>query len=198
MTVALRENRWLRHGVFILANLAAIFLVFELLVSPVWSDLAARDAKISQQRQLLARLTAMAAQAPAVQKLLDQGGATRDRPEFLRGPNQSVIAAELQSRLSGMVQSAGGHVRSIRALPPKTIDGLTLLGAQVELSGSLRSVQQTVYAIESSTPFLFIAAATIKPSMQAAFAGRGMGPTTEPTLDTRLDVVGALSPEEHD
>src|SRR5262249_43647241 len=171
MIAAVRENPWLRHGAFILANLAAAFIALELVVFPIRTFLADRDAEIAQQQQLLARLSAMAAQGPAVQKLFEQGASTKDRPEFLSGPNQGVIIANLQSRLSGMVQSAGGHVRSVRSLPPKVVDGLTLVGAQVELSGPLRAVQQTVYAIESSMPYLFIMGATIKPSMQANFRG---------------------------
>jgi hypothetical protein len=95
-----------------------------------------------------------------------------------------------------MTQSTGAHVRSIRSLPPQTVDGVTYVGAQVELSGPLRAIQQTVHAIESSTPFLFIVAAAIKPSPQANFAGAGTGIRAELTLDARLDVVGALQPEE--
>ena len=197
MTAAVREKPWLRHGLFILANLAAVFIALELVAFPVWTLLADRDTEIAQQQQMLARLNAMAAQAATVQKLSEQGGATQDRPEFLRGPNQSVITADLQSRLSGMVQSAGGQVRSIRGLPPKVVDGITFVGAQVDLSGPLRAVQQTVYSIETSTPYLFITGAAIKPSMQANFPG-GAGTAAAPTLDARFDVLGALRPEERD
>ncbi len=196
MTAALRDHRWLRHSVFVAVNVAVAFITLVFIVVPIGTLLADRDAEITQRQQTFARLTAMAAQAPTVQKLVDQGGSIKDRPEFLRGPNQSVITAELQSRLSGMVQSAGGHVRSIRGLPPKVIDGITFIGAQVELSGPLRAVQQTVYAIESSTPYLFIMGATIKPSLQVAFPG-GAANTAAPPLDARFDVVGALRPEEH-
>ncbi len=198
MIAAIRENRWLRHGIFVVLNLAAIVIAFELLIVPIRALLSERDAEIARQRQLLARLSAMAAQAPTIEKLVEQGKSTKDRPEFLRGPNQSVITADLQSRLSAMIQSAGGHVRSIRGLPPKTVDGLTLVGAQVELSGPLRAVQQTVYAIEASTPFLFIMGAAIKPSMQVGFQGNRANTAAAQTLDARLDVVGALQPEEHD
>jgi hypothetical protein len=196
MRTALRENHWLRHAVFIAVNLAMVLVVIELLVLPAVALLSARDEEIAQQRQLLARLTAMAAQAATVQQLAAQGDATKDRPEFLRGPNQSVITADLQGRLSRMTQSAGAHVRSIRSLPPQTIDGITYVGAQVELSGPLGAVQQTVHAIETSTPYLFVIAAAIKPSPQAAFAGSGISTAGVPALDARLDVVGALQPEE--
>jgi hypothetical protein len=196
MRAALRENRWLRHAAFISINLAVALVALELVVFPTHTLLSERDEEIVQQRQQLARLTAMAAQAPTVQKLIEQGGATKDRPEFLRGPNQSVITADLQGQLSRMSQSAGAHVRSIRSLPPQTVDGVTYVGAQVELSGSLRAIQQTVHAIETSTPFLFVMAAAIKPSPQAGFAGAGIATAAGPTLDARLDVVGALAPEE--
>jgi len=193
MIAALRENVWLRRGAFVLANVAAVLIALELTVFPTATLLAERDAEIAQQRQLLARLTAMAAQAPAVRTLLDQAGSTKDRPEFLRGASQSVIAADLQSRLSRVVSAAGGQPRSVRSLPPKTVDGVTLVGAQVEFSGPLRAVQQTVHAVETSTPFLFIVGATIKPAMNANFGGVA---TAAPTLDVRLDVVGAIEAEE--
>jgi Type II secretion system (T2SS), protein M subtype b len=196
MKAALRDNHWLRHAVFILTNLALATVALQLVVFPTSTLLSERDDEIAQQRQLLARLSAMAAQAPTVQKFAEQGGAIKDRPEFLRGPNQSVITADLQGRLSGMTQSAGARVRSIRSLPPQTIDGITFVGAQVELSGPLRAVQQTVYSIETASPFLFIMGAAIKPSPQATFAGAGTGAGAALTLDARLDVVGALQPEE--
>jgi hypothetical protein len=66
----------------------------------------------------------------------------------------------------------------------------------VELSGPLRAVQQTVYSIETATPFLFVVGAAIKPSPQVTFAGAGTGAAAAPVLDARLDVVGALQPEE--
>lgn len=59
-------------------------------------------------------------------------------------------------------------------------------------------VQQIVYSIETSTPYLFITGGTIKPSMQTNFPGGAANTGAVPALDARLDVLGALQPEERD
>ena len=198
MTASFRQNPWLCRGIFLLANLAACNIAVALVVFPISALLSDRDTQIVEQQRLLARLSSVAAQEKAIQDLLARNESAKDRPEFLRGPNQGVITADLQTRLTGVVQAAGGHLRSIRSIPPKTVDGITFVGAQVDLSGPLRAVHQAVVSIEGATPYLFIVGAAIKPSAQFNIPGRGSDSAAAPILDARLDVIGALQPEGRD
>lgn len=195
MRTDLRLTPALRRGLFVFLNLAACLGVLAGVVWPIEDLLGDRDRRIAEQRTLVARLAAVAAQAPAIHKRSEQTKSLGDRPEFLHGPNDGVIAANLQSRLTTMTQSAGSRVRSIRALQPSTRDGIRYLGAHIDLSGQLQTLQRTIYSIESATPYLFVIGAVIKPSTQAGLQRPGMPMSEQPIFDAELDIVGALPPE---
>lgn len=195
MIEAYRDGLLLRRAIFVAVNLVSGLIVWMLVILPMRNLIVDRDTRIAEQRQTLARLSALAAQAQTVEGLLSQSEAVKDRVEFLRGTNPGVIAADLQTKLTSMVQAAGGRVRSIRTLPAKTDDQIRFIGAQVELSGPIRAITQMVYSVENATPYLFIAGAAVKPSLQQGVqAGLATG-TTDPVLDAQLDIVGALQPE---
>src|SRR6185437_10163170 len=132
-------------------------------VVPMIAAFASRDSRIEKQTKLLERLSAIAAQtdriqsAASVTKTLMQGG------EFLTGANENVISADLQTRVRAMTEQAGARSRAVQALPGKTVDQIRYSGARIEILGPLQSITRTVYAIESSKPYLFIAAAALKP-----------------------------------
>ncbi|HLH91736.1 MAG TPA: type II secretion system protein GspM [Xanthobacteraceae bacterium] len=196
MRTDLRLMPALRRGLFVFLNLAACLGILAGIMWPIEDLLADRDRRIAEQRTLVARLAAVAAQAPAIRERSEQTKSLADRPEFLHGPNDGVIAANLQSRLTGMTQSAGSRVRSIRALQPSTRDGVPYLGAHIDMSGPLLALQRAIYAIESATPYLFVVGAVIKPSTQTALQRPGAPNATEqPVFDAELDIVGALPPE---
>jgi hypothetical protein len=92
-----------------------------------------------------------------------------------------------------MVQTTGARLRSIRTLPAKVSDDMKFIGAQVDLTGSIQAVYQTVRTIETAKPFLFIRSALLKPTQQGAVLPSGS--SAEPTIDVQLDVVGALQSE---
>jgi hypothetical protein len=169
--------------------------VFEGILSPVQTLLADRDFQIAGQQGRVAQLQGIAAQASSVRALIERAATAKNRPEFLHGPNDNIIVANLQTQLTSIAQSAGGRVRSIRALQPTLRDGIRHLGVHVDLSGSLQAVQQTVYSIEIATPYLFIPRAVIKPSLQANVAYTGAINNASPTFDADLDVVGAVEAE---
>jgi general secretion pathway protein M len=198
MIATFRDNLFMRRTAFLTINLSACLVAYTLGVLPIRAVLAQREVQIDEQRQLLARLNAIAAQAQTVQGLLDTVDAAKEHAEFLRGSNPGVVAADLQTKLTALILSGGGRVRSIRSLPPKTVDGIKFLGAQIDISGPFRAIEQAVYSIENGTPFLFIAGATIKPSIQPSTFSGSAALTTEPTLDAQLDVIGALQPEGRD
>jgi hypothetical protein len=188
-----RNNVWVRRSVFVLANGAAIAAFWFLFAWPIQAFFAGRDTQISEQRALLARLNAIIAQRATVEGLASRSGSAGSRVEFLQGANDGVAAANLQTLLGGMVQTTGAHLRSIRTLPAKVNDDMKFIGAQVDLTGSIQAVYQTVRTIETAKPFLFIRTALLKPTQQGAVSPSGN--SAEPTIDVQLDVVGAMQSE---
>jgi len=190
-----RDIASIRCTIFVVANMAVCFLIFDLAILPIRSFFDERDAQIAEKRAILARLSAVAAQESSVQALARQTEAAKNQNELLRGTNDGVINADLQTRLKAMVQATGARLRSVRNLPPSASDEIKYIGAQVEISGPIRAIHQTVHAIESAKPYLFIVGAVIKPAPQINPQAANGGGSVEPALDAQLDIVGAVQPE---
>jgi general secretion pathway protein M len=189
-----QDNVWLRRAVFAGVNAAAAALVVGALVLPACDFFAARDARIAEQRALLARLQGVVAQEARIQAMAGETDAQAQAGEFLRGANEGVVSADLQTRLKTVAEGAGARLRSVQALPANTRDEIRYIGSRMELTGSIQAIQRTIHAVESGKPYLFVTAATIKssPMMQQAASAQ------EPVVDAQLDLYGAVQPEGRD
>lgn len=174
----------LRAPIFAIGNLAAAITILFLIVVPIRDFFADRDAHIADQRALLARLKSIVAQAQNVRFVEQRTLEQLKRGEFIVGPNDGIINADLQTRLKAKAVQSGAQLRSIQALPPKSTDGVRYLGTQLDIYGPLPAIQRTLYAIEHGTPYHFISAALIKPSHSA----QSRGTSAEPTIDARLEI----------
>jgi general secretion pathway protein M len=187
-----QKNVWLRRGLFALVNAAALSGFLCLFVWPIQASFADRDAQISQQRAILVRLNAIAAQRATVADLAAQS-ASDGSAEFLQGGNDGVAAANLQTLVKGMVEPTGARLRSVRTLPTKPQDDTKFIGVQLEITGTIKAVYQAVHTIETAKPFLFIQDALLRPTQRVAMTPPGM--SAEPTIDAQLDIVGATQVE---
>lgn len=187
-----QKNVWLRRGLFALVNAAALSGFLCMFVWPIQTFFADRDARISQQRVILVRLNAIAAQRATVADLAAQS-ASNGSAEFLQGGNDGVAAANLQTLVKGMVESTGARLRSVRTLPTKPRDDSKFIGVQLEITGTIQAVYQAVRTIETAKPFLFIEDALLRPTQRVAMTSPGM--SAEPTIDAQLDIVGAMQIE---
>jgi hypothetical protein len=185
-----RNNLWVRRGTFVLANVAPLAGFLFLFAWPIQAFFADREVQISEQRVLLARLNSIIAQRATVEGLMAQSAPDGSRLEFLPGADDGVAAANVQTLLKGMVEPTGARLRSVRALPTKLIEDMKFIGVQLEMTGTIQAVYQTVHTIEAAKPFLFIAGAALKPTQQAPASPSGS--SSEPTIDAQLDVVGAV------
>jgi hypothetical protein len=186
-----RLNSVLLHRVaFMLANVTAVIGFLILIVWPIQDFFADRDARISEQRALLARFNAIAAQRSTVEGLAAQSMTSQPRSEFLQGDNDGVATANFQTMLKGMVEPTGARLRSMRTLPTASADKLKFIGAQLDMTGTMQAVFQTIRTIEAAKPFLFIINAELKPTQQSAATPAGS--SAEPTIDTQIDVIGAM------
>jgi general secretion pathway protein M len=187
-----QRNVWLRRGLFALVNVTALGGFLCVFFWPIQAFFADRDAQISQQRAILVRLNAIAAQRTAVTDLAAQS-ASNGSAEFLQGGNDGVAAANLQTLVKGMVESTGARLRSVRTLPTKPQDDMKFIGVQLEITGTIQAIYQAVRTIETAKPFLFIEDALLRPTQRVAMAPPGM--SAEPTIDAQLDIVGAMQVE---
>jgi general secretion pathway protein M len=191
LATAWRERPWLRRAAFVGGNVAAVLAVVGFLVMPVQAFFAECDAKIVNQRTLLARFAAVAAQQTRVEAAAREADAQVETGEFLVGTNEGVIVADLQTRLKGMAEAAGARLRSVQSLPPKTRDEVRYVGARLDISGPLAAVQRTLHAVEAGTPYLFVDAAVVRVAPPTNAQVPNATPQ-EPLIDAQLDVFGAV------
>jgi general secretion pathway protein M len=182
---------WLRRMVFVALNVAAILAIHGLLIEPVRSLLADRDGSVADKQALLSRFQSMAAQEANNQELAHNIGAQLAGGEFLAGPNEGVMTADLQTRLKAMAEQAGARLRLQQNLPPRNIGSIRYVGSRLEIFGPLQTIQCAIHAVDTSRPYLFVTAAVVRPSAVAARPGS----VEEPVIEARLDIYGATQLE---
>jgi general secretion pathway protein M len=171
---------------FVACNLAVLAVCLWAL-APVYDLVTDRDSEIVTKREMLARLQSIAAREAEVQAAARQPDAQLDQGEFLAGSNEGVIAADLQTRLKAITERSGARIRTIQGQPAKVGDPIRYIGARLTIFGSLQRVHNTIYAIETEKPYLFVTDAVVKLASPAVRNGT----PEEPIIEARLDVFGA-------
>src|SRR4051812_42869804 len=111
-----------RRALFLLGNLAICVVIVGGISTPITAFFAERDNRIADQLKVLARLSSIAAQAVSVQSIVSDTSAQIRSGEFLMGPNENIISADLQTRLKVLTEAAGARSRAAQALPVKIVD----------------------------------------------------------------------------
>lgn len=179
--------RWFRSTAFLAANLAIALGLWFLTAAPAITMISTRAARIRSQEAALSRFQAMIAAGPKVARFAARLKLDASNDAFLQGSNQGVIDAALQERLKTVAERSKTQVKSVQTLSTRTIGGLDYSGARIEVSGSIKGIQSTVYAIENSKPWLFITSAI----MRVVDSGRN-APSEEPKLQAQFDVYGVM------
>ena len=106
---------------------------------------------------------------------------------FLEQGTSAELSAGLQSKLKDLAASSGVKVASASILKPKTEGPLTMLGANLQMSGSINSIYGLISQLESAQPFLFIDRLNIRSNDP-----QQTGQTGDTTLTVEIDVYGVL------
>lgn len=165
---------------------ASYLLVFQ----PIRDAIAAGDDALAEQRLTLGRYESVAAQASAIESYAKQVATGNERGEFIAGENEGIVAANLQARLKTVAEDAKVAVRSLQMLPSKSVQGASLVGARLEVAGSLPAVHTLARNLESDAPLLIISDANLR--TQTLFWGAAVD--KEPEIEAIFDVFGAAAP----
>lgn len=184
-TLQLAPRRY-RTVFFVACNLA-VLAVCLWAFAPVYDLVTDRDSEIATKREMLARLQSIAAREAEVQAAARQPNAQLDQGEFLAGSNEGVMAADLQTRLKAITERSGARIRTIQGQPTKVGDPIRYIGARLTIFGNLQRVHNTIYAIETEKPYLFVTDAVVKLASPVVRNGT----PEEPVIEARLDVFGA-------
>ena len=131
----------------------AMFWLFAVAPIKTWYD--DNDQAINDGIRAHSILKSVAAEGRQARPDLSPDSLERYRGDFLAGAEDPIIVAELQTRLSSRSRPARARLNSAQALQPKAKDGLDYLGLRLQFRAEMKSVQEILHAIETSTPLAF-------------------------------------------
>jgi general secretion pathway protein M len=160
------------------------------IVVPMIDAYGSARQQLDEVRALLHRAEAAAGKSDKLKATLAKLKQSNDADGgFLKGTNDSLAAAHIQSRVKTVLDTAQGELRSTQILPSKKEGSLTRVGVRVQMAGPIDAVQKVLHSIESGAPYLFTENVEIRtrPVVRSAGARRDEG-----ILDMRFDAYGYL------
>jgi general secretion pathway protein M len=141
-----------------LAILALVLgFVYLAAVAPVIDAFAETRAETAEAQALLARYRQAGQRLPAQRALLDRLARQQEAQNgFLDGASETLAAAELQSRIKAIVESARGELRSNQILPVQQEGRFARVAVRGDMSMTLPAAQRVLYALETASPLLFL------------------------------------------
>lgn len=150
-----------------------------------------RSEKLVDLIELRSRLAGAAAAASPKDQAADQKLVETHMVAFLRGADESVIAADLQSRLRALVAGKSCELSSVRVLPVKTVANQRMLGLRIQVRGALKGIRDLLQLIEGQKPFLFVDRAVLRLEEQRG-AVRETSEDVLSAMYAEMDIYGAL------
>jgi len=191
LTALLNSPLAIRRSVAILFVAVAIAIVATGITLTA-SSLYSQAESIRDQRAHLGRLQSAIALKPILEASQQYTVAPDDRPEFLRGASEAVIQANLQTQLIAIAQAQGVDVLSIGNTAILQREGMRFAGLRANLSGNNEGIHGTIYAIETSKPYLIIRRATMRRTLKSQQTGND----GQPEIVLQIQFHGALPPVE--
>ncbi len=185
-----------------MASRAVALGVLGLLTAVVWLGAADpmmnryndNDQTIADGVRTLAGFRSVIAQSRQAGAEMSAGDLDRYRGDFLAGPEDAIIVADLQTRLSALITAHNAELSSARALPPKSRDGLEFLGLGLQIRAEMKNIQEVLHAIETGTPLLFVERADLRLDERGAAAGRARNVESIAPMVLDIAVYGAKWP----
>jgi len=186
----------LRHGsavsrLLALALLAAVpVLAYLLVLQPVIAAYRDAGAAITQGQRLLQSYRERAEQHPQLARLLaEEDERAAKVTGYLKAVDDALAAAELQERVKGVVEGAGGELRSAQGLKVEPVDavaGVRRAGLRVRFTADIESLATILYDLEIGEPYLFVDGLSVRePRRQRR---RRDEPEEAPQLDVMVDL----------
>jgi hypothetical protein len=132
--------------------------------------------QIRQKRETLGQLKAVVALGQKLQEAQPPVSEYTETKEFLVGESDAVIRSHLQTRLSAAAAANNVVVLSAGNAPMMTEAGISYIGIRGNLSGPLEGIHNTVLALESSLPVLFIREAVLRSTVPGPQAPNAPAP----------------------
>lgn len=154
--------------------LLLIASIYSLMIAPIWGMYATNRDSIAQQQELLQRYQRLAANA---KDLSEQLAVLRRRPVsgegYLQGDNETLVSAQLQSRIRNVAQTSGGKLTSTQVLAGIDDNGFRRIGVRVTMTADITDLQRMLHTLEGDRPYLFLDNVDISGEQSRNREGRG-------------------------
>ncbi|PPD46210.1 MAG: general secretion pathway protein GspM [Methylocystis sp.] len=183
---AFRRTTAGRRVIFAGVNLAIFALAYLVVVEPLRALIADGAGLIADRRQTLARYEAVASHEQQIADYARQIADINARGELFEGDSDGIVNANLQARLKTLAEQAKVTVRSIQVLPERAFQGVTLVGARLDVAGRYEDVHELARALEGDPPLLIVTAATLRSQVTMW----GAQAEAEAEIEAQFDVFG--------
>jgi hypothetical protein len=166
------------------AAAVSVALVFIVVVASsmlfIWGMIEVKQSEIEARQTQLQALQRRAAQPAAA-----AGAQARSVEPFLGDGSFAIAANELQQRVVGLIEAAGGTLVTVGADPPITADDESGRRVVVQTVAELTNdgLQQVLYQLEAAAPFVFVENLLVNRAVP-----RGSGEAEEAPTSPRLAV----------
>lgn len=159
------------------------------IVQPLADTYLGNQQRIAQLQDAVAKYRNAAKELPALQAQL--AALNRDESSaagFLRGPNETLIAADIQNRVKSLADAAKLDLRTSQVLPGEAEGKLKRIAVREQLAGTIGGILTVFHDIEAgASPLLFIDNVTMR---ARPIAARANTPARAETIDVQFDVYG--------
>jgi hypothetical protein len=147
------RNRLLALGIL----LAAVAAAWVVIIEPITAAFEAQDEDMARSHRMLAAYERRIALRPVIEaKLADVRRQQTASTGVIDGASAELAAATVQNIVKSLIESQSGQVRSAQNLPPVSAGGFQRIDVQYEATIPMTRLRETVYRIETSTPYLFL------------------------------------------
>jgi general secretion pathway protein M len=182
-TLPARQQRMLALALLALTLLVAASLI----ALPAWWLHRRYDDSLAEMQAKLVRYLRVAGMRDDLQAQLQLlRGELASSNHYLKSSSPPLAAAEVQELVKGIIEAQGGKLNSLQVLPPKEEGRWRQIPVNVQLTATLGSLKNMLYALESARPYLFIDNLTVR--TLTTFNPRA--PVTEPELSVAFDLWG--------
>jgi general secretion pathway protein M len=173
--------------------LLGVVLLFTLaVVLPAIGQYDAYNETADQWRSMLGRNREMDRRIVELRaRLAELRKVQASQPGFLDGANESLAAAQLQSRIKALVESTRGELKSTQIVPGRDEGKFRRIVVRAQMAVSTRALQRIVYEVEAALPFLFLDNVDVRTQPSSA-STRSAQTTEDPILDVRFDLFGYI------
>jgi len=178
-----RRSRQVAGGLLALA----VIVLLAVLVLPTWYLHNYYDRALAERRDRVDRLSRIAGTRPEVTRQLEAMRAKDTRRFFLRSGAPALTVAEAQEIVRRLVESSGGRLITMQALPSKDEGRYRQVAAQVQLAANIHALRKILHGVETNVPYLFVENLMVKTQVPGNFRP---GPGAEPEMFVTFEVQG--------